>query len=528
MILTYFIFSNIVQVIYDRSPVAEGKLSITDDDYTEADTVYVLSLQQFFGNKFVGQRIAHIKKLKICGLDEDEFRCDIKFNDLIHLELSNVLITNATIFESPKLEKLLVSNAYLYTTAGASHHFHHLGLGSLTSQLKYCRTTDILPPKEEVEFYNAVLKSPMFWELETLDCHLMSFKTLIYISNNFKQLKTVNVRFATCRDDMIHLLDKGLKKLLSKLRPNLTVNFFGIPLNNETVEMVESFFNAYLVELDLGPDSVAVKFCHEWNEFSNNFGQHAKLLSGFFKLVDTVIFEDQAIDSCVLDRFSNVTQACFKFWLDVKHGLPDRLKSYSNIKHLQLNSFPDAPHYHNDILDMIPVHCSKLLSLHIDIWDTDVDTNYRFLLDLTSIKVIRIFTRLPFDRELYMDLLRRLTHLSFLEIWYEMTENVTKDELSSFKQAVKDCIENELGFGDSDLSVQIHRRTSYFGEEKYAFVRIVMKRVALDSAHNLMLASEGYIRKMMWCIGYKREHPESSDEVNRIAVRYGRKASGGD
>ncbi|KAG4067973.1 hypothetical protein HA402_010659 [Bradysia odoriphaga] len=502
-------------VVFDRTPVSNGKFSLTDDDYTEADSVYVLCLERFFNNKFIVKRFANVRKLKIIGLDEMEFSCAIKFNALIHLELNNVRLTNRTMFESRNLKKLLMSNAYMSATPAL--HFHHLGLCGLTNKLEHLRTMDILPPEEEILFYRMVHESRMLSELETLDCHLMSFKTLVYISNNFHRLKAVNVRFATCRDEMIDLLRTGLDKLVRKLRPELKVFLFGIPLTKGSAEIVENFLYEYGLELHFGYNSLGIKVGSD--SFSDEFGRHSKLLSGFFKLIDTVIYEDQVADEDTINRLTNVSRAVFKIWLDVKHGLPDQLALHPNIKHLQINSFPDG-HYHNDVLDMIPIYCTKLRSLNMDNWETDV--NYSFLLNLASIQTIRIFTRLPFDQELYMDMLRQLTNLSFLEIWYELTDSITKDDLSKFKHTVEDCINNELAFNDCTLKVQIHRRSSYIGDEKFAFVRIVMKRTARDSANNSMLASESDIRKMMWCIGYKREHPESSDETDRFNVRYGR------
>lgn len=490
---------------------------MTDDWYTEADSVFVLNLERFFNNKFIVKRFAQVRQLKIIGLDEMEFSCVIKFNALIHLELNNVRITNGTIFESTNLKKLLMSNAYLCTSP--AFHFHHLGLGSVKSKLQHFHTTDILPPDEEFKFFQMVHASHMLSELETLDCHLMSFKTLVYISNNFHRLKTVNVRFATCRDEMIDLLRFGLDKLRRKLRPDLKVYLFGLPLVNGSAKEVEDFLYDYGLELRFGLNSLGVKVGDDWKNFSKKFDRHSKILSGFFKLIDTVIYEEQVAHDSIIYRLTNVSRVIFKIWLDVKHGLPDRLAMHPNIKHLEFSSFPDG-HYHNDVLDMIPVHCTKLLSLNVDNWETDV--NYRFLLHLTSIQTIRIFMRLPFDQILYMDLLRQLMNLSFLEIWYELTDSITKDELSKFKHTVEDCINNELKFTDCAFKVQIHRRSSYYGDEKFAFVRVLMKRTARDSVYNSMLAGEGDVRKMMWCVGYKRKNPESSDDIDRIDVKYGR------
>lgn len=514
------LFSIVAQVVFDRAPISEGTFSMTDDDYTEADSVSVFSLERFFNHKFIVQRCADVKKLKIIGLDEMQFSCAVNFNALIHLELSNVQITNQTIFESPNLKKLFMSNAYLCTAPGSRHnfhHFHHLGLTSLTNSLEHFRTTDILSPDDEIKFYKMFHESPMLSELETLDCHLMSFKTLVYISKNFDRLKTVNVRFATCRDEMIDLLRTKLEKLVQKLRPDLKVFLFGIPLVKESAKIVEDFLYEYGLELQFEANWLGIKIGSD--EISDEFVRHTELLSGFFKLIDTVIYEERAADESTINRVTNVSRAIFKIWLDVTHGLPDQLALHPNIKHLRFDSFPDG-HYHNDVLDMIPIYCKKLISLIMDNWETDV--NYRFLLGLTSLQTIRIFMRLPFDEELYMDVLRQLKNLSFFEIWCELTDSITKDDLSKFKHTVEDCINNELMFNDCTLKVQIHRRNSYYGNEKYAFVRVVMKRTARDSIYNSMLATEGDIRKMMWCIGYKREHKESSDDTDRYDVRYGR------
>ncbi|KAJ6647723.1 hypothetical protein Bhyg_02946 [Pseudolycoriella hygida] len=504
-------------IVFDRTPIRNGKFAITDEKYTEADAAYVLDLGRFFSSKFIIRCLASIRKLVINGLDEMKFNINVTYKQLIHLELSNLHISTPTILTSPNLKKLSLSNVSL-DSAGRDH-FSRLGLNALKSKLQHFRTMDILPFECEMELYRKLHLSGVLNELQTLDCHLMSFKTLIYISKNFPQLKTINARFVTCRDKMIDLMRSGIVELVRMLRSDLKVFFFGIPLNEQTAEMIDKFFCSFAFSLNFLPDTVTVKMNSDWDDFNETYGEHMHLFDGFFKLVDTVFYEDRLNDKSIIDRFTSVRQTYYQFWLDIRHDLPDRFKLHPNITHLCLYSFPDG-HYNNDILDMVPIHCKNLVSLDMDNWEADV--NYKFLLNLRSIQMIKLRTLFAFDKTLYLDMLRTLTKLSFLEIWYEETDAVTKEQLSAFKHTVEDFINNELKFDDCLFRIQSHHRTSYVGNEKFSFVRIVMKRPSRDCVCNSITASEEDVRKMMWCVGYKRKHPESSFEVDRCDLKYGK------
>lgn len=484
-----------------------GKYAITDKHYNDADTVYVPNLDRFFKCEYVRNMVLSLDTLVVNGLDEMKFDLTIVFVNLIHLELSNVRITSPAVLVSPSLKMLLLSNATL--NPPSQFHFGRLGLAYLATRLKYLRTTDILyEHNDELQFYREIYQSGAADELETLDCHLMNLRTLLYISNNFPALKNVYVRFGNRRENIIGMLDSGLDNLLKKLKPDLDVYYFGIPLTDRTAEVVENFFIEFGREMTFGSNTVCVKINSEWNTFNEQFGNHLDLLSGFFKLVDSLIFEDRLADPSILNRFTNVIRTTYRFWLDVRHGLPDGFQLYPNVKHIRLTSFPDV-RYRNEILDIIPIHCTKLMSLSLDNWEADVD--YRFLLNLSTIQWIRLYMRFAFDQTLCVELLERLTMLSYLEIWYEKTEDITKEQLSVFKHSVLDYINRELKYDEFSFRIQIHHRSNYFGNQKYSFVRILMKRSNRDCIYNSITASDDDVGKMMLATGYIREHPGRFD-----------------
>lgn len=475
-----------------------------DEKYSLQDCVYVLNLQTFFANKFILQRLDKIEKLVINGLDRPEFSVNSTFQRLIHLELREVCMGNSTVLQSPNIKTLFLHNAHL-SNSGEDYFNGMLGFNRLTCKLNHFSHSAMLRPDvEDVEFYRSCVKNGTFSELETLDCYLTDLKTLIFIGNHFPKLKTVNVRIAKSRDDFIDLLDdNALRKLVSKLRPDLNVNIFGIPLNRSTQEVITDMILSF--EFSFASGCVGVLVNDEITEYDD---EHPHLMDGFFKQIDAIRFEDRLPDRSLYDKFSNVSKASYNFWLEVRHDLPDRFKAHPNVTSLILTSLPDG-HYLNDIMDMIPVHMTNLTNLQMDQWD---DTNFDFLLQLAKLKTLRLLLRFEFDQSLFIEMLRNLKHLSFVEIFYERTDLHTKDRLSAFKKLVQACASDELGFTDFVFKIEIHHRTSYMGNEKFSFVRYILKRTGRDSEENSLSASENAIRTMMWCTGYKRKHPESSIE----------------
>lgn len=450
-------------MVFDRSPILSGNLKLTGEEYTLQDCVYVFSTHRFFNNKFILKRLDKIEQLVINGLDET-FQFDLKssFNSLTYLELRNVSITDSTVLKSPNLKKLFIHNAHL---SKSEHNYYDgvIGFKNLKANLKHFSHTAML--RNELEFYQACSRSGVFDELETLDVHLTDFKTLIYISNKFTNLKTVNAIFARNRDELLDLFDKnGLGKLVNKLRPDLNVFFFGVPLNKSTYKAIRDFFSEFGSEIRINPGSIALLTNSEWNEMDDK----QQLFDGFFKLVDTLSFHDKLEDRTFYDKFTNLKQASYQFWLEIRHGLPDTFKIHPNITTLYLVSFPDG-HYFNDILDKIPVYCRKLTTLHLENWDRNIDFN--FLLKLPNIKVIRLYLRFAFPPSMLVEMLRQLKYMSFCEIYFDKTEDITKEDLSSFKQDIQRCIFQEIRYRDCLFKIEIHHRKSYMGNEKFAFVR---------------------------------------------------------
>lgn len=502
----------VLQVVFDRSPIQPGKFALIDEKYNLQDCVYVFNLKTFFANKFILQRLEKIEKLMINGLAEQEFTLNATFNNLTHLELREVHIINPTILNSSNIKTLLLNDTQL-NNSGDDYFNGVLGFNNLKCKLKHFSHSTLL--RTEITFYQMCLKKDAFSELETLDCYLNHLKTLLFIGNNFTKLKTLNVSFPKCRDDLIDMFrNNALDKMANRLRSGLKVNLFGIPLNKSTYELIPDFILES--ELSFTSDGISVLANDKMIEFED---EHPHLLDGFFKQIATIRFEDRLADQSLADKFTNVSDACYNFWLEVRHDLPERFKAHPNITSLILTSLPDG-HYLNDIMDMIPVNFKNLTNLRMDQWD---DVNFDFLLQLPKLKTLTLLLRFEFDQSLFINMLRNLKYLSFCEILYGRTDIHTKDHLSSFKKMVLACVSDELKFTDCVFKIEIHHRKSYMGNEKYSFIRYILKRAQRDSVENLLEVSENTIRKMMWCIGYKRDHPESSIEHDTTDVFYKRK-----
>lgn len=485
-----------------------------DEKYSQQDCLYVLNLKAFFENEFILQRLQNIDKLVINGLDKREFSLNSTFDKLTHLELRSVNIVHPTVLRSPNIKTLLLKDTSV-NSSGEDYFNGVLGFNSLKCKLKRFSFSDVLC--SEIGFYRSCSKNAAFSELETLDCYVDELKTLLFISNNFTKLKTVNVRIAKSRDDFIDLLEhNALRKLVTKLRSDLKVNLFGMPLNKSTYKVIEDIIEDFELHFTYTGGRMSVLAVQEMAELEPPY-----ILDGFLKQIDTLRFEDRLEDDFLYDKFTNVSEASYNFWIDVRHDLPERFKAHPNITSLVLTSLPDG-HYLNDIMDMIPVNFKNLTNLRMEQWD---DVNFDFLLQMPKLKTLTLLLRFEFDRSLFIEMLRNLKHLSFVDMFYERTDLHTTDQLSLFKKSVLACASNELKFTDFMFKIEIHHRTSYMGNEKFSFVRYILKRNLRDSEDNSLSVSGNVIRKMMWCIGYKRDHPESSIEHDIPDNIYGKKST---
>ncbi len=489
-------------------------MAFTDEVYTLQDCVYVFDLEKFFNTESVLERLRSIKILVVNGLDYREFTIGSCFANLTHLELRRAYIINPVVLKSSNIVNLCLFENYQHRLDG------NFFIDLLNySAVKHFSHSFIL--FEGLQFYEMCSKNVFFNGLVTLDCYLNSFETLLFISNNFKELKTLNVRIAKSRDELIDLLrNDPLHKLVKKLRSDLEVNFIGIPLNKSTHKVVEEFLYDFSFEIHFYPGRIALTASSEWDSFEVSYmHKNPHLFDGFFKQIDSVQCQDEVKDKSFYGRFKNVSEAGYRFWLEVRHDLPERFKSHPHINSLILTSLPDG-HYLNDIMDEIPAHCQNLIRLEMEQWD---DVNFDFLLRLPKLKTLTLYLRFSFNQSLFIEILRNLKHLTFCEIIYERNDSQTKEELSAFKRRVVACVIDELGHSDCVFKIEIHRRKSYIGNEQYAFVRYVMKRSRRDSDENSLEVNEHNVRRVMSAAGYKRDHPESSIEHDTMANIYGRK-----
>lgn len=504
---------SLLQVIFDRSPIQPGKFALIDEKYSLQDCVYVFNVGAFFANSFILERLKKIEKLVINGLDRQEFCLHSTFNKLTHLELREVCVRNPTILKSPNIKTLFLHDAFLNNSR--EDYFNGLlGFNSLGCKLNHFSNSTVL--RAELDFYQSCLKTGAFSELATLDCYVSELKTLLFIGTNFTKLKTINVRIAKSRDDFIDMTrGNDMRQLVNKLRPDLKVNLFGMPLNKSTYEVIDDFIVDFEFSFTCG--RVGVLTSLEMTEFED---EHPHLLAGFFKQLDTIRLEDRLPSDVPLHgKFINASEATYSFWMEVRHDLPDRFKAHPNITSLILTSLPDG-HYLNDIMDEIPIHFKNLTNLQMDQWD---DVNFDFLLQLAKLKTLRLYLRFEFDQSLFIEILRNLKHLSFVEILYGRTDLHTKERLSAFKQSVLACVSSELNYTDCVFKIEMHHRTSYMGNEQFSFVRYILKRTRRDSEENSLSVCENVVRKMMWGIGYKRKHPESSIEHDTMDNIYRKK-----
>lgn len=243
-------------IIYEKHPQLSGKFQMIDEHFSYLDTVYVYDLNEFFNTKPIIENLKKsIKKLVIYGLDSSLISLKEPFNELTYLELKDICFSNATILESQKLKQLLIYRSSFETPENfdeqlsigksiSSTIFNHLsGLNSLKGKLKHfvCHFSNL---DDETEFFKLCVKAKIFSELEILEIYLEDLNTLTYLSKALPRLKQIYLfsgkTFFNFRDA---ICDTRLADLVEKLRPDLTVYLFGIPLLKDKIEIIDEFFH---------------------------------------------------------------------------------------------------------------------------------------------------------------------------------------------------------------------------------------------------------------------------------------------
>lgn len=523
-------------IIYEKHPQLAGKFKMTDEKFDVEDTAYVYDLNLFFKSEpIIANFKKSLSKLIIYGLDLTLVFLGESFDKLRHLELNDVNFSDATILESPRLQKLLIYRSSFticekFDFLLQKHQVpkatfdHLLGLGDLNSKIKHLNISDFNFLENELDFLKLCVESKAFSKLEIFEVNLDDLNNLIYLSNEMKSLKEIRLFSGKTFEQFQDSIRRNpLKKLIKQLRTDLTVYLFGVPLLENKIEIISDFFYnvsnkvklniPYAVAKDmvlrcgdvLLSDSVlTIENGNEFYEEIDTINQNKELFSGFVDLVDTICFKEELRDLEELrfyQKFKNVHTITFTFFLNLNFDLPATFKAFSEVKNLKLISIPlqDAFAYDNKVLKKIPVYCKKLVNLHIEFWDPFADFDFLLLLN-PQIKWLKLLLRYPIDEDIYLEFLKKFGKqcLSYLEIYFVQSAR-TKEELSEFKKKVLKLIE-DMKITRFTFKIEIHTH------KEIKVCRVLYRRNDLCRQEiDNVKASDSEIKKVVFCIKEKQE-----------------------
>ena len=93
---------------------------------------------------------------------------------------------------------------------------------------------------------------------------------------------------------------------------------------------------------------------------------------------------------------------------------------------------------------------------------------------MVGLKFVRLFLVYPMPQSVYLDLIRTRKHLAYFEVYCEREEDQEKEQLSSFKKQVNECLDKELGYKDAVFRIDV------LSDRGQKLVRYVMKRKKLS------------------------------------------------
>ena len=434
-----------------------------------------------------------LKKLAIYGWDKNKININTTFDQLTHFEIHNTHFDNLTFLKSANLATVFL-NDNLSIESKEKKEKSNLDLSQslsiecfgadqicsklIASKLKHLNIRFPL----EISFFRYLIENSLFNELDQLDVHVTDWETMIFIIDNYLSLKKLNVFVG---ESFYHFLSIANRRMLDNLaidlRDVLDLHIWGIKCDKSVnpsfilkfLNSVKSYVTVNRSELILDATS-SLRL--------QNFKDQFHLLAEFFKSIRKIDFDDRYFDGDVYSRMSNVDAGNYSYLnSEDKDGQFNDFKRFlaifSNLSQLYLSISAEIIDLDNRLVDLLPIHCKQLFSLTFECWNS---INFDFLFAMTCLKKLSIRLRYAINQATFLNVIKNLKYLAYFEVLFEKSDAMDKEELSTFKQQVQECLENELKFKDAILKIELHR------EGALAIVRYVFKRTNLASDSNVI------------------------------------------
>ena len=479
-------------IIFERQPPhLNARLDCTDEDYAWPDTAYVTQMDALFSNQqlMVKQMGRFLRTLVIYGSDQTRASLEHTFEQLENLELHNIDLKSAHLLQTTSIRHFSSNYSHFCKPCEVQKLMECLKLLKSTKADKQSRSSlvygfDQLKSKNivrltinselESKFFVSAVEQQLFGSLQHLDVVLEELGVLPYLSAQCPNLRRVDCLLEDLDEFLKTVTMVNLRNMVSKLRDDLEVRLFGFALNNMNNAKINKWLSFLIYFLETFREVIRVnssrRLCLHLDKPSvkmlKELSGHCDL-NGFFALVSGLHLNDQeiAVDDgqFLTANFANCREMKFE---SIKNPVPAPvvfkrlLDAFSHsAKEILIRADAFDVELDNAILDNLAA-CQRVEILYFEIWNCVENLN--FLLKLSELHSLYIFSYLPVRQSLVAELITSLRYLKRLQIVFVKPTGLTKQALKAFKEWVIET--NRERFAARDLTFRVEIRTRNCGQ----------------------------------------------------------------
>lgn len=411
-------------IIFDRMPPVSSRYKFTGEPWQLQDTVYVTDL-----NKFLVQHAANlqnVKRLVIISVNRELHDFKVSCGQLKHLELYSITLHSTKILESPKLESIYLHQSFfglpckkLNVRSLKNASIPVLLFDEMAKMLKSVKYLEINDSKGP--FMKMFLARTNLNIVERIKLPESQFDYIASICDRFKTIKRVDY-FVPDQSAYDPFADPTFRSYLKKRKNELEIRPFGI--NPLKATFLSEFYGKFSPLIKFDHISITLIIVEEFLRSMAQFKEH---LDDFFRMVTVLSILNLPYDE-VYKRMINVDELVVTLKEKTMTNFEKILAHFPQI--IGFKFYQDAelsvPDHFIDLSGLLKLRCVH--KLKIAAWQK-IDLS--FLLGMTNLKYLVIVLYHPIDGSLFLDLLRKLKHLAYLEILFvRPNSSHSKEELS--------------------------------------------------------------------------------------------------
>ena len=519
-------------IIYERWPVVPDQLMHTDEPFSLQDTVEVYNLNKFFNNPIILGQMRSIRQLVVAGFTDairvkylSEIDLNTVFRKLNYLRLRNVMFTNSSLLQSTEIEHLILERSFFKSIekcASYRNEIEQFGLPANSRSIlvfKY-QFNDLKSRKIkyltlnviDLPFVEYCVEHGLFNSLEQIDATFADLASLLFLNNHCPALKIVQCQVyedmkasflqvdkivdasKQLRDDLsvylfgtyecqqvllITVLIRTQQSKLTENRNRFLPSFIGIPFNKASARPIVDFMRQ-MNKLDNCLENSNLGLAYyptiETYRLIKRFERDHDL-SRFYQMIEVLTIQYLIKDANFINKFNRCE--ALHFALDESPAFYFKsVDLFARVKDIIFLTPGDDSTYGNEIFDLLPTYCGRLLKLTIQ--NTN-KINFEFVLRFVTLKRLILRLCFPVEQSEFMQMIRTLKHLDIVDIAYvvESANSIRRDELSKFKREVNDCLENELKRPAIVFKIEIHTKKTVGTFIRYVLIKKNTKKSSL-------------------------------------------------